>query len=59
MDGLTVVNKTIISPERKQTKSAKNGCTWIFCNVFFSMDCTPLKINMEHNHGCLEAHVPV
>ena len=19
---------------------------------------TPLKINMEHNHGCLEDHVP-
>jgi len=20
---------------------------------------TPLKINMEHNHGCLEDHVPL
>ena len=30
---------------------------WMFCSVLFSQD-TPLKINMEHNHGGVEDHFP-
>ena len=37
---------------------ARGRCTMLHRNMFLKIYNTPLKINMEHNHGGLEDHFP-